>query len=80
MTISSVLFYFVTHYLNPSNFGFDVPIALKGIDNKFLNPRENWLDKVSYDKEVAKLVKLFSDNFEQYLPFVDEQTKAAAIG
>ena len=63
-----------------SNFGFDVPIALQGIDNKFLNPRENWLDKVSYDKEAAKLVKLFSDNFEQYLPFVDEQTKAAAIG
>ena len=63
-----------------SNFGFDVPIALQGVDNKFLNPRENWLDKVSYDKEAAKLVKLFSDNFEQYLPFVDKKTKAAAIG
>ena len=48
-----------------------VSILLKNqidiIDNKFLNPRENWLDKVSYDKEAAKLVKLFSDNFEQYL-------------
>jgi len=63
-----------------SNFGFEVPISLQGVDNKFLNPRENWLDKVSYDKAATKLVKLFADNFEQYLPFVDEKTKAAAIG
>ena len=41
---------------------------------------DDWLDKFSYDKAAVKLVKLFADNFEQYLPFIDEETKAAAIG
>ena len=28
----------------------------------------------------AKLVQMFADNFAQYVPFIDEDVKAAAIG
>jgi phosphoenolpyruvate carboxykinase (ATP) len=27
-----------------------------------------------------KLVKMFADNFEQYVPYIDDDVKAAAIG
>ncbi|MBW4707300.1 phosphoenolpyruvate carboxykinase [Roseobacter sp. YSTF-M11] len=61
------------------NFGFDVPVDVKGVPNILLDPRRTWDDAASYDRQAAKLVKMFSDNFEQYLPFIDEDVKAAAI-
>ena len=45
-----------------------------------LNPRRTWDKPDSYDKQAAKLVQMFADNFEQYLPYIDEDVKAAAIG
>jgi phosphoenolpyruvate carboxykinase (ATP) len=62
------------------NFGFDVPVAVEGLDDQLLNPRETWTDKDAYDAQAAKLVSMFSDNFEKYVPFIDDDVKAAAIG
>jgi phosphoenolpyruvate carboxykinase (ATP) len=62
-----------------SNFGFDVPVAVPGVAEVLLDPRRTWDDQEAYDKQAAKLVKMFSDNFEQYLPYIDEDVKAAAI-
>ncbi len=62
------------------NFGFDVPTALPGVDSKLLNPRETWSDKTAYDAQATKLVEMFSKNFAQYVPYIDEDVKAAAIG
>jgi phosphoenolpyruvate carboxykinase (ATP) len=62
------------------NFGFEVPVALHGVDSTLLNPRETWADKAAYDVQAAKLVEMFSKNFAQYVPFIDEDVKAAAIG
>lgn len=61
------------------NFGFDVPVDVKGVPGILLDPRRTWDDAASYDRQAAKLVKMFSDNFEQYLPFIDDDVKAAAI-
>ncbi|MDG1677087.1 MAG: hypothetical protein P8H95_07760, partial [Paracoccaceae bacterium] len=61
------------------NFGFDVPTSALGIDSKILNPRNNWPDKAAYDKSAKQLKKLFADNFKQYLPHLDAETKACAI-
>ena len=62
------------------HFGFEVPIAVDGLDDKLLNPRETWADKDAYDAQAGKLVTMFSDNFEKYVPFIDDDVKAAAIG
>lgn len=62
------------------NFGFDVPVACEGVDTVLLNPRDTWADPTAYDAQAAKLVQMFSDNFAKYVPFIDEDVKAAAIG
>ena len=62
------------------NFGFEVPVAVPGVDAKLLNPRMTWGDAAAYDLQAAKLVGMFADNFGQYVPFIDDDVKAAAIG
>jgi phosphoenolpyruvate carboxykinase (ATP) len=62
------------------NFGFEVPVSVAGVDDQLLDPRQTWADGAAYDAQAAKLVQMFSDNFEQYLPYIDEDVKAAAIG
>jgi phosphoenolpyruvate carboxykinase (ATP) len=61
------------------NFGFDVPIAVDGVDGTLLDPRGTWADADAYDAQAQKLVQMFADNFEQYIPYIDEDVKAAAI-
>ncbi|WP_294614571.1 phosphoenolpyruvate carboxykinase (ATP), partial [uncultured Roseovarius sp.] len=62
------------------NFGFDVPVAVPGVAEVLLDPRRTWCDQGAYDAQAAKLVEMFADNFAQYLPFIDDDVKAAAIG
>ena len=61
------------------NFGFDVPVAVPGVETTLLNPRQTWTDKAAYDTQASKLVSMFAENFSQYMPFIDEDVKAAAI-
>ncbi len=62
------------------NFGFEVPVTVPGMDNALLDPRSTWADVAAYDRQAAKLVRMFSDNFGQYLPHIDATVRAAAIG
>ena len=62
------------------NFGFQVPVTVPGVDGQLLDPRATWSDKAAYDKQAAKLVEMFAENFEQYVPFIDDDVKAVAIG
>ncbi len=62
------------------NFGFEVPVSVDGVDDTLLDPRGTWADKAAYDAQAAKLVAMFSDNFEKYVPYIDDDVKAAAIG
>ncbi len=62
------------------NFGFEVPVDVPGVDHRLLHPRETWPDPDAYDKQAAKLVKMFADNFAQYVPYIDDEVKAAALG
>ncbi|MDB5697747.1 MAG: phosphoenolpyruvate carboxykinase [Alphaproteobacteria bacterium] len=59
-------------------FGFDVPVAVAGVDGAILNPRETWPDKPSYDAAARKLVRLFTDNFAKFEAHVDEGVRDAA--
>ncbi len=62
------------------NFGFEVPTECNGVAKILLDPRRTWDDTAAYDAQAAKLVDMFSANFEQYVPYIDADVKAAAIG
>ncbi|MFC3613860.1 phosphoenolpyruvate carboxykinase [Lutimaribacter marinistellae] len=62
------------------NFGFDVPVSVPGVAEVLLDPRRTWDDQAAFDRQADKLVQMFADNFEQYLPYIDEDVKAVAIG
>jgi phosphoenolpyruvate carboxykinase (ATP) len=66
-------------YRKDPNFGFEVPIAVGGVADILLDPRRTWDSPEAYDRQAAKLVAMFSENFSQYLPFIDDDVKAAAI-
>ncbi|MCJ8157346.1 phosphoenolpyruvate carboxykinase [Sphingomonas sp. LaA6.9] len=60
------------------NFGFQVPVAVPGVDSTILDPRSTWADKADYDATAQKLVQQFIDNFEQFESHVDEGVRQAA--
>ena len=60
------------------NFGFEVPVAVPGVDTAILDPRETWADKAEYDATAAKLVQLFIENFAKFEEYVDQGVMAAA--
>ena len=61
------------------NFGFDVPVAVPGVDAAILDPRSTWADKDEYDRTAAKLVDLFVENFAEFEEHVSDAVKAVAI-
>jgi phosphoenolpyruvate carboxykinase (ATP) len=62
------------------HFGFDVPVSVPGVEDKLLDPRRTWADTAAYDTQARKLVHMFAENFAQYVPYIDEDVKAAALG
>ena len=60
------------------NFGFEVPVAVPGVDSAILDPRGTWADKAEYDRTAEKLVQLFIDNFEEFAAHVDQGVREAA--
>jgi len=61
------------------NFGFEVPVAVNGVDSTILDPRAMWADKEAYDATAATLVKAFVDNFAQFEDHVDDGVRSAAL-
>jgi phosphoenolpyruvate carboxykinase (ATP) len=61
------------------NFGFEVPVAVPGVDPALLNPRGTWADPAAYDAQAARLVAMFAHNFAQYDAHVGADVRAAAV-
>ncbi len=45
-----------------------IPTKIEGVDQSFLNPRNNWDDPKEYDEQAAKLAKLFMENIASFAP------------
>lgn len=59
-------------------FGFEVPVAVPGVETRLLDPRGAWADGAAYDRTAHDLVRKFIDNFEQFSAHVDESVRQAA--
>ncbi|MGB8818156.1 MAG: phosphoenolpyruvate carboxykinase [Rhizobiaceae bacterium] len=60
------------------NFGFQVPLALDGVDVSILDPRSTWQDRLAYDRQARKLSGMFIDNFAKFETHVDASVLGAA--
>ncbi len=47
-------------------FNLQVPKAVKGVDSKFLNPRNSWPNPTDWDNAARNLGELFIKNFENF--------------
>jgi phosphoenolpyruvate carboxykinase (ATP) len=62
-------------YRTDELFGFDVPVAVPGVDPSLLDPRSTWSDPEDYDRKARELARMFRDNFQQ---FTDDAGAAVA--
>ncbi|MCB1384893.1 MAG: phosphoenolpyruvate carboxykinase [Nitratireductor sp.] len=60
------------------NFGFEVPVAVDEIETSILDPRSTWADGEAYDRQAAKLARMFRENFVKFEAHVDQEVLAAA--
>ena len=61
-----------------TSFGFEVPVAVPGVDTAILDPRATWSDKAAYDTQASRLVSMFIDSFAKFEAHVDADTRNAA--
>lgn len=61
-----------------ANFGFEVPVAVDGVDSAILDPRSTWADGAAYDAQARKLATMFINNFTKFEDHVDGTVKSAA--
>jgi phosphoenolpyruvate carboxykinase (ATP) len=57
-------------------FGFEVPVAVPGIETRLLDPRSTWRDPDAYDVKARELARMFVENFAKF----DAPADVAAAG
>ena len=54
--------------------------SVPGVDPALLDPRRTWADVAAYDAAAARLVAMFAANFARFVPHIDDEVRAIAIG
>lgn len=44
----------------------DFPTAIPGVDQRYVNPRENWGNSAAYDEQADRLARLFQENIGRF--------------
>lgn len=44
----------------------DYPLAIPGVEDRYVNPRASWGDDAAYDEQARKLARLFQDNIQRF--------------
>ena len=60
-------------------FGFAVPTSCPGVPDLLLDPRRTWDKPDAYDRQAARLVRMFEENFRQYEALVDREVMDEAV-
>ena len=63
-------------YRTDDLYGFEVPVAVPGVEAKLLDPRSTWRDPEAYDAKARELAQMFRDNFAKF----DADPAVAAAG
>jgi phosphoenolpyruvate carboxykinase (ATP) len=58
-------------------FNVDVPAACPGVPPEVLQPRRTWANPDEYDRQAARLARMFADNFQTFAAEVSEDVRAA---
>jgi phosphoenolpyruvate carboxykinase (ATP) len=66
-----------TEYRTDELFGFDVPVAVPGVDSSLLDPASTWADRGAYGREARELARMFRDNFKQFADDAGDAVAAA---
>jgi phosphoenolpyruvate carboxykinase (ATP) len=53
-------------YRRDPAFGFEVPVAVSGVQTSLLDPRLTWADPTAYDRKAAELAHMFRANFARF--------------
>jgi len=66
--INSILDGSIEHanFRKDPNFGFEVPLALDGVDSEVMDIRSTWSNAERYDQQAKKLCQMYVENFKQY--------------
>jgi phosphoenolpyruvate carboxykinase (ATP) len=58
-------------------FGVEVPLTCPDVPDAFLDPRATWADPLDYDRQAARLARMFADNFTAFADGVSATIRAA---
>ena len=58
-------------------FGFQVPVAVPGVETEVLSPIETWTNKPAFHETATRLVTMFQENFKRFAAHVDADVRAA---
>ncbi len=58
-------------------FNIEVPMEVRDVPSKILNPKAAWSDELAYVTQAHKLAQLFTENFKPYSSLVNEQVRRA---